>query len=348
MTFIPRPTVLVVDDNRMNIDLMIDLLKDDFELLAALNGEAALEIIQNTLPDIILLDIMMPDMDGYEVCKRLKSEERTNKIPVIFITAKAQIEDEAKGLKYGAVDYITKPISPPIVKARIATHLSLAQQQRSCEAQIVKQIAEISKGQKDAVFMLGKAGHFNDDDTGNHIWRMADYAKALAKAVGWSVKEQNMLQLAAAMHDSGKIGISDSILKKPGKLDEDEWITMRKHTEFGHQVLSIADSPLFLMASEVALHHHERWAGGGYPADLQGEDIPEAARIVALADVFDALTIKRPYKKAWPIEKAMEYIGNSDGHFEPRLAKLFLSIESEIRAIKEYWDQKGSSGQSVL
>ncbi|WP_239061125.1 HD domain-containing phosphohydrolase [Desulfovibrio sp. JC022] len=332
-----QPAVLIVDDNNLNIDLMVEVLKDQYSLQVALDGQRCLELLENFTPDIILLDVMMPGMDGYELCRRLKSNSVTAKIPVIFITARTQEDNEAKGFACGAVDYIAKPISPPVLQARVATHIELSRKQSAFEERINRQVLEIRNSQEDAVFMLGTAGHYNDDDTGVHIWRMADYSKALAKAVLWPVEQQRMIQLAASMHDTGKIGIPDAILKKPGKLTEAEWVEMRKHSELGHRILSLSSCPLFQMAAEIALHHHERWDGSGYPHNLKGEEIPEVARIVAVADVFDALTSSRPYKEAWPVEKAFEYIADSKGHFEPRLAETFLSISDRILEIKEYW-----------
>lgn len=335
-----RPHILIVDDTEANVDLLDEVLHSNFELSVAMNGEDALNAAQNAPPDLILLDIMMPSMDGFEVCRRLKADPKTHKIPIIFITARNETVDEAKGFTVGAVDYILKPISPPIVLARIRTHLALADQQKTCEKVIDKQVREIRQGQKDAIYMLGLAGHYNDDDTGAHIWRMANYAKILAKAVGWSVEQQNMLLLAAPMHDTGKIGIPDGILRKPGKLDEDEWAIMRKHTTYGHRILSVAKTPLFSLASDIALCHHEKWDGSGYPAGLSGHDISEAARIVAIADVFDALTMQRPYKAPWTFERAMDYIQNSNGHFEPRLANAFITLKKEIVAIKRSWGRR--------
>ena len=235
---------------------------------------------------------------------------------------------------------LPNPFHRPLFRARVKTHLALADQQRACERTVERQVAEIRQAQKDAIFMLGQAGHYNDDNTGVHIWRMAAYARALAKAVQWSVIDQLLLQLAAPMHDMGKIGTPDSILKKPGKLTDDEWVIMRQHTTIGHKILSVSKAPVFELAAEVALSHHERWEGGGYPQNLSGDDIPEAARIVAIADVFDALTMRRPYKEPWPISRALEYIGDSKGHFEPRLANLFLSIEDEVTSIRNFWNRR--------
>ncbi|MDH3605196.1 MAG: HD domain-containing protein, partial [Candidatus Tectomicrobia bacterium] len=195
--------------------------------------------------------------------------------------------------------------------------------------------------QRAAIHMLGEAGHYNDTDTGVHIWRMAAYAAALARSAGWHVDKAAMLELAAPMHDTGKIGIPDAILKKPAKLDADEWVIMKTHAELGHNILSKMDSPLFQMAAEVALHHHEQWDGSGYPQGPAGTAIPESARIVAIADVFDALTMKRPYKEAWTMQAAFEEIQKKAGsHFDPDLVDAFFRIEAEIQTIKEVWDQK--------
>lgn len=335
-----KPLILVVDDTETNIDLLLEILDEDYELSVAMNGADALEAVEDTPPDLILLDIMMPEMDGYEVCRRLKAEQHTAKIPIIFITAMTEVADETKGFAMGAVDYITKPISPPVVKARVKTHLALADQQRACERIVLEQTKEIKQGQKDAIYMLGQAGHYNDDHTGVHIWRMADYSVALAKEIGWPVHRQQLLKLAAPMHDTGKIGTPDSILKKPGPLTDDEWVIMRMHSKIGHRILSVSHNPLFQMAAEIARYHHECWDGGGYPDDLRGVEIPESARIVAIADVFDALTMKRPYKDPWPVDKALAYIGDNRGKFEPRLAEKFVALEDVLLEIMKYWKMK--------
>ncbi len=335
-----RPLVMVVDDNEANIDILVEVLGDDYELSVAMMGEKALELAAETPPDLILLDIMMPEMDGYEVCRRLKADYKTARIPVIFVTAMSEVSDETRGFEVGAVDYITKPISPSVVLARVAAHLALANQQLSCEKTVEQQVAEIKQAQRDAIFMLGQASHFNDDDTGVHIWRMACYAQALAQAANWPVEQQALLQLAAPMHDTGKIGIPDSVLKKPGKLNADEWDIMRTHSMIGYDILSVSKAPVFRMAAEIARNHHERWDGKGYPENLKGAEIPESARIVAIADVFDALTMRRPYKEPWPLDKAFAYIEQSEGHFEPRLAALFLSIRGMIEEIMAFWEKK--------
>lgn len=336
-----RQTVLVVDDILANIDILKAVLEVDYIVKIATSGELALKIIGKKNPDIILLDIMMPDMDGHEVCKQLKSNPRTSRIPIIFVTAMSEAHDEQLGFDLGAVDYIRKPIHPVIAKARVNTHLTLAHQQRACELNVKKRTHELQLSQKDAVTMLGKAGHYNDTDTGVHIWRMAQYASALARAAQWPVQKAELLELAAPMHDTGKIGIPDSILKAPRKLTDDEWTIMRTHSEIGYGILNVSKSALFKLAAEVAMAHHEKWNGLGYPKGLKAKQIPESARIVAIADVFDALTMTRPYKKAWEIDRAFTLLKDESGiHFDSHLVELFISIKEEILAIKSYWDSK--------
>ena len=335
-------TVLIVDDEPNNIKLLRQILQDQYNSRIATSGEEAIARASiDPLPGIILLDIMMPEMDGYEVCRRLKADPVTAKIPVIFVTAMGDMENERKGFEVGAVDYITKPVSGPIVLARVATHLALANQQKTCEETVIKRTKELYETQKTAIYMLGEAGHYNDTDTGVHIWRMAAYSRAIAQAAGWPVEKAKMLELSAPMHDTGKIGTPDSILKAPRKLTPEEWVIMKEHTSIGHSILSKGEAAIFKMAADIALHHHEKWNGSGYPKGLEKESIPEVARIVAIADVFDALTMRRPYKEAWPIEKAMNIIKQDSGtHFDPKLASIFLSIIEQILEIKESWNAK--------
>ena len=337
-----KKIVLIVDDEPDNIRLLRQILQNDYEIRIATNGGEAIERASiSPVPDIILLDIMMPDMDGYSVCKILKSNSKTSGIPVIFVTAMSRVEDEAMGFKVGGVDYIQKPISGPIVKARVKSQIELNNRRKVCEDEVKRRTLELEINQLAMINMLGEAGHYNDTDTGTHIWRMAAYSQALAGAAGWAVEDARMLKLAAPMHDTGKIGIPDNILKAPRKLTEEEWVIMKQHTTIGHSILAFNDTPLFRMASEVALSHHERWSGGGYPNNLKGEEIPESARIVAIADVFDALTMQRPYKKPWSNEDAFDYIRDQGGEqFDPVLAELFVSMKNLILEIKAEWDHK--------
>jgi putative two-component system response regulator len=273
----------------------------------------------------------MPDMDGYAICRALKADGRTENIPVIFVTGLSEVGDEAAGFEVGAVDYITKPISPAIVSARIRNHLSLVH------------VSRLEQSYRDAIYMLGEAGHFNDNDTGVHIWRMAEYSAALAAAIGWDDNDRHLIEMAAPMHDTGKLGIPNAILRKPGKLDEAEWEIMKTHSRIGHDILAKSDAPLFKMAAEIALLHHEKWDGTGYPLGLAGTAIPESARIIALADVFDALTMKRPYKESWSVERALETMKSATGHhFDPRLMDAFISISPRILQIMEKWSVKES------
>lgn len=332
--------ILVVDDEPANIDILLGILKPYYKLKVAPSGFVALKIVEQFIPDLILLDIMMPGMDGFEVCKRLKSDKRFTSIPVIFVTALGQGEDEEHGFSAGAVDYITKPVSPSITLARVKTHLSLAHQMKTTEALVKERTQDLLASQQSAITMLAAAGHYNDTDTGHHIWRMAAYAKLLALQSGWSYEQATLLSQAAPMHDTGKIGIPDSILKAPRKLNDDEMETMRTHAAIGHKILSQSNTPLFSMAAEVALYHHEKWDGTGYPEGLNGQEIPQSARIVAIADVFDALTMKRPYKPAWAHDDAFDYLTKHAGtHFDPTLVKHFLDAKESILTTKQYWDK---------
>lgn len=336
-----KQNILVADDVPENIDVLKGILGDDYVVRAATDGIVALHIVDRQLPDLILLDVSMPKMDGYEVCRRLKSNPVTADIPVIFVTARTDAEDEQTGFDVGAVDYIAKPIHPAVVLARVKTHLALADQQRACRQRVVERTRELEEVQRAAIFMLGDAGHYNDNDTGTHIWRMAAFSSVLARAAHWSVEQSSLLELAAPMHDMGKIGIPDSILKAERKLTPEEWEVMKTHTLIGHRILSRSPTELFQLAAQVALSHHERWDGTGYPHGLAGEAIPECARIVAIADVFDALTMRRPYKEAWPIERALAHITeNAGSHFDPRLVERFVHAKAEILEIKRHWDNK--------
>ncbi|MEW5787551.1 MAG: two-component system response regulator [Pseudomonadota bacterium] len=331
-----KPTVLVVDDVPENIDILTGILKTDYRVRAATNGPTALALAAKSPPDLILLDIMMPGMDGYEVCRQLKSNLATRKIPVIFVTAMGEVEDESRGFDVGCVDYITKPVSPPIVLHRIKTHIALYDQNRGLESQVLERTIELDQTRLQVIHRLGRAAEYRDYDTSLHVIRMSHYAYSLAQAVGMNQDEAELLLNAAPMHDVGKIGVPDGILCKPGPLTPEEWVTMRRHCEFGAAIIGDYAHPLFQLSHTVALTHHEKWNGEGYPRGLKGEDIPLAGRIVALADVFDALTSVRPYKPAWSVEAAVEWITSQSGkQFDPRLVEAFVKILPEILEFKE-------------
>ncbi|MEL0642319.1 two-component system response regulator [Pseudoalteromonas aliena] len=318
-----RPRILIVDDEPANLKVMREVLGNQYRMSFAKSGSAALALLEKELPKLILLDIMMPDMNGFEVCQTIKANPKTSHIPIIFVTALGDESDEYKGFELGAVDYITKPISPAIVRARVKTHLSLVQAEQLKQAHV------------DLVQRLGRAAEYKDTDTGEHIVRMSQYSKILALAIGMPEHKAELLRQAAPMHDVGKIGIPDAILLKPGRLTSEEFEHMKKHALIGGQILTNSSSPLLQLAYTLAIEHHEKWDGSGYPNGIKGEDISVEGRIVAIADVFDALTSKRPYKEAWSVEKTVQHMKEQAGtHFDPALIELFLKNLDDILAIK--------------
>ncbi|PKA16154.1 HD domain-containing phosphohydrolase [Leptospira haakeii] len=321
-----RPKILVVDDEAANLQVLKQILQEDYRLFFAKDGIKALELAISEKPNLILLDVMMPGMTGHETCKKLRTETSTSRIPVIFVTAMAEEEDEADGFEAGAVDYITKPVSPAIVKARVKTHLSLVRNE------------ELKETRLQIIQRLGLAAEYKDNETGLHVIRMSHYSRTLAKALGYSQDTADKILHASPMHDIGKIGIPDSILQKPGKLDPEEWDIMKTHPTIGAEIIGDHDSSLLQMAKSIALNHHEKWDGSGYPNGIKGDDIPVEARIVTIADVFDALTTERPYKKAWSIEDAVNHIRKGAGsHFDPGLVPVFLNLMPDLLAIRERW-----------
>ena len=321
-----RPTLLLVDDETTNLHVLRHTLQNNYRLLFAKNGETALKLAATEYPDLILLDVMMPDVSGYEVCTQLKRTPNTARIPVIFVTAMKDEISEQTGLDLGAVDYIVKPINPAIVQARVRTHLSLVQAEEVLETRLY------------IIQSLGIAAEYKDNETGMHTMRMSHYAHVLAKALGYSDEAADLILHAAPMHDVGKIGIPDSIILKPGKLTAEEWKIMQSHTTIGEQIIGKHHSKLLQTAARIARHHHEKWDGSGYPDGLKGEAIPPEAQIVALADVFDALTSERPYKKAWSIEKTTQFIHSQSGiHFNPDLVAVFDNCLTDFLQIQARW-----------
>lgn len=319
-------TLLLVDDEPTNLQVLRNILSDQYRLLFAKDGTRALELARSKQPDLILLDVMMPGMSGYEVCETLKAAPGTSQIPIIFVTAMSEASDEAHGFALGAVDYIAKPVNAATVRARIKTHLSLVR------------MDDLIKTRLSVVQRLGRAAEYKDNETGMHVIRMSHSSKLIALAAGLGDNWSDTLLNAAPMHDVGKIGIPDAILQKPGKLDADEWAVMQSHPEIGAEIIGDDGSNLLNMAREVALNHHEKWDGSGYPTGLKGKDIPVSARIVALADVFDALTSERPYKKAWPVEKATDLIREQAGkHFDPELVEAFFLCLPAILETRNRW-----------
>ncbi|TAN52824.1 MAG: two-component system response regulator [Methylococcaceae bacterium] len=355
-TLLEKPTVLVVDDTPDNLILMHDLLKDVYRVKAANSGASALELIRTgALPDIILLDIMMPDMDGYEVCRILQQNPDTRDIPIIFLTAKIGVEDEIRGLELGAVDYITKPISPPIVLLRIKTQLRLKaaadflkDKTVYLEQEVAKRTAEVVAIQDVTIMVLTSLAETRDSDTGSHIRRTQFYVKALAEKLRFHPRfagylsdyNINMLFKSAPLHDIGKVGIPDNILLKPGRLTPEEFEIMKTHTTLGRDAITHAERALGIQveflttAKEIARSHQEKWDGSGYPQGLAGDAIPLAARLMALADVYDALISQRVYKESMPHEQAARIIQEGKGsHFDPDIVDAFVDIQEEFQAI---------------
>ncbi len=329
-------TVLVVDDTPQNLNVASRILREHYRALVALDGSKALEIARSdAAPDLILLDVMMPGMNGYEVCRQLKADPRTREIPVIFLTALDEANSEAAGFEAGAVDYITKPISPPTMLARVRTHLKLRAHEKHLSGLVRERTRELEQTRLEVIRRLGRAAEYKDDATGMHVIRMSHYTRLLALAAGFSEDRAELLFHAAPMHDIGKIGIPDHILQKPGALNQDEWAVMKQHPAIGAGIIGLQHGELLETARVVALTHHEKWDGSGYPRARVGADIPVEGRIVAIADVFDALTSKRPYKEAWSIERAVEFIAAQSGlHFDPELVPRFLELMPQVAGVR--------------
>jgi len=334
-------SILIVDDTVENIDVLTGILKDDYSIKAATNGQTALKIAEKLKPDIILLDIMMPEMNGYEVCIKLKENPITRKIPVIFVTAKDQEVDEVMGFAVGAVDYLTKPISQAIAKARIRTHLALSDQKKCLEIQVAEKTEELFVTRLEIIKKLGKAAEFRDTDTGFHLERMSLYSYHIAKEYGLEEEECQLLLNVAPMHDIGKIGIPDEVLKKPGSLESSERIVMQTHSSIGYDIIGDTNSDLLKYAKIIALEHHERWNGEGYPKGLKVNEINIFSRIVSVADVFDALVNKRIYKEAWSVNDAKEYVIQESGnYFDPQVVEAFLRAFDKIIDVLNKYKEK--------
>lgn len=353
-----RHTILVVDDTPDNLKLMSGLLKELYRVKIANCGEKALAIATSDAPpDLILLDIMMPEMDGYEVCRQLKSDPRTRDLPIIFLTAMTAEEDEEKGLKLGAVDYITKPISPSVVLARVENHLKLKaaadflrDKADYLEAEVTRRTREIAAIQDVTILAMASLAETRDTDTGNHIRRTQRYVYLLAKHLSSHPRfadeldelHINLLYKSAPLHDIGKVGIPDRILLKPGRFTPEEFEIMKTHTTLGRDAIAHAEQSLgtpveFLAcAKEIAYAHQEKWDGTGYPLGLSGDDIPISARLMAVADVYDALISRRVYKEGIPHEKAVQIMEESSGtHFDPDVVDAFLARQEEFKAITQ-------------
>ncbi|HSC84118.1 MAG TPA: two-component system response regulator [Pseudomonas sp.] len=351
-------TVLVVDDTPENLMLMADLLKDRYRVKAANSGEKALRVLQgDSLPDLILLDIMMPGLSGLQVAEQLQQDPRTRAIPIIFLTAMATVEDEIHGLELGAVDYITKPISPPLVLARVETQLKIKavadfmrDQNDFLEREVQRRTREVMVIQDVTIQAMASLAETRDNETGNHIRRTQNYVKLLAELLRdhprfrHYLNDETILLLykSAPLHDIGKIGIPDQILLKPGRFTPEEFEIMKTHTTLGRDAIQRAEDQLGLsvdflrLAKEIAYSHQEKWDGSGYPEGLAADDIPISARLMAVADVYDALISRRVYKAGMPHEQAVDIIRQGRGsHFDPDICDAFLAATEQFHAIAE-------------
>ena len=356
LDFTQKPTVLVVDDTLDNLTLMSGLLKNLYRVKVANSGEKALKIVQaSEKPDLILLDIMMPGLSGYEVCKILKDDPATRDIPIIFLTAMVATEDEKKGLELGAADFITKPVNPPIVMARVATQLHvkaaadfLKDQNSYLETEVGKRTRELAAIQDVTILAMASLAETRDNDTGNHIRRTQHYVKLLADHLQSHPRFASfltdhtigMLFKSAPLHDIGKVGIPDRILLKPGRFEPHEFEIMKTHCKLGRDAIQHAEDQLGLeveflkYAKEIAYSHQEKWDGSGYPEGLAGDAIPISARLMAVADVYDALISRRVYKEGMPHEKAVAIITEGRGsHFDPDIVDAFLVLSDAFQQV---------------
>lgn len=357
-----RPTLLVVDDTPANLNLLAGLLNVDHRVKLANSGARALELALREPPDLVLLDAMMPEMDGYEVCRRLKADVRTRDVPVIFVTAMIQPEDEACGFSVGAADFIHKPISPPILRARVATHLqmkaardALARRNAGLEGALAEHVDRVERLRDATMYVMVSLAEFRDEDTGNHVRRTQLYVRLLAEALradpGDDAEAQalndeavDLMVKSAPLHDIGKVAIPDHILLKPARLDAHEFEMMKTHTVRGWEILHRAaqrmggESAYLNYALQIARHHHERWDGSGYPDGLAGRAIPLAARVMAVADVYDALISRRPYKPPFAHDEAMRLLrGGAGTHFDPQLIECADRCRAQLERVALEW-----------
>ncbi len=347
--FAPTPTILVIDDAAESIDVLRGVLSRDYQVRACIHGRAGLAVAREAQPDLILLDVMMPELDGYAVCQALKEDPRTRSIPVIFCTTRSDVNDEARGLAVGAVDYVTKPYVPELVRARVRTHIALHHQNIALAKQVQERTLEVVSTRFEIIRRLSRAAEYRDNETGQHVVRMSHYSRLVALAYGASDDFAELVLHAAPMHDVGKIGIADSILRKPAALTPEEWQVMRQHPAVGADIIGTHPSELLRAARDVALCHHEKWDGTGYPRGLKQQEIPLIGRIVAIADVFDALLSERPYKRPWSVEDTLSYVQEQRGkHFEPAVVDALLKALPQMLEVRLVYADDTDATSSVL
>lgn len=336
--------ILVVDDNQTNVDVIEATLESEgYQTITAVTQPLELvQLFDKKAFDLVLLDVNMPLMDGFAVLAMIEQIlEPSQRPPIIMLTAQADENSRIKALEGGASDYITKPFNRIELLKRVSIHLEnhhakkiLKQQNDLLDQRVRERTSQLEKAELDIIYRLGRAAEYRDNETGNHVKRVSMVAELIAQELGQDREFCRLIQIASPMHDIGKIGVSDSILLKPAKLTDEEYELMKNHVKIGAIILSNSDSSMLKIAHEIALAHHEKFNGKGYPHGLKGEDIPLSGRIVAIADVFDALTSVRPYKKAWTIEDAVSLIEREKGeHFDPKIVEAFLSVLPKVRTI---------------
>jgi putative two-component system response regulator len=355
-----RPTVLAVDDTPANLNLLSQLLGKQYRVQLAVSGAKALEIAAKRAPDIVVLDVMMPELDGYAVCRRLKADPRTRDVPVIFLTALNGTDDETRGFEAGGADFVSKPFTPATLLARVETHLQLkawrdALRDRNAwlQNELSARLQEVERLRDTTLFVMVALAEFRDADTGNHIRRTQEYVRVLAHwlrdqslaPADFSDANIDALAKAAPLHDIGKVAIPDGVLLKPGPLSAEEWVVMKTHTTQGADLLQRAANklgadagPMLHYGMQIARYHHEKWDGSGYPSGLAGAAIPLSARLMAVADVYDALISRRPYKEPMPHDAAMTWIEQQSGsHFDPTLVQALHAVQTQLQAIAAQW-----------
>ena len=356
-----KPVILVVDDQPQNIELIeAHLATQGYDIVSAANGQEALEKLFKNEIDLILLDVMMPGMDGFEVTRMVRQDDKHRLLPIVLVTALHETQDRIKGIEAGCDDFISKPFDKMELLARVRSLLKvkayndlLSNYQKELELEVAKKTEELKQAFErikaaslDTIYRLSMASEYKDEDTGAHIKRMSRYSAAVARRLGLDENTIEIILYAAPMHDVGKIGIPDQILMKPGKLNQKEWKIMKQHTVIGAKILEGSDAEFIRLGETIAQTHHEKWDGSGYPNNLNGTEIPIAGRVTAIADVFDALTSKRPYKKPFSVEKSLVIISEGKGsHFDPDVVDAFFAIQDEILTIKnEYGENNQQAG----
>lgn len=342
--------VLIIDDTEINLILFSALVKklDDCEAVPFGNAKDALQWAKDNVPDLVIVDYMMPDLDGLEFIRLIREVAGRKMVPVLMITANDQKEIRYRALDIGANDFLTKPVDKVEFLARAKNMLSLNQARKQLAdhaswlaGEVRKATKEIVERERETVYRLSKAAEYRDPETGAHILRMAHFSQLIAREMGLSLEDQSLLLEAAPMHDIGKVGIADKILLKPGRLDHEEFEVMKQHAMFGYELLKGSSSRVLHAGAEIARGHHEKFDGSGYPAGLKGEEIPIFSRIVAVADVFDALTSERPYKKAWTLEAAVDFLNDGAGtHFDPECVKAFLNAWEDVMAVRDRYQEE--------